>query len=88
MYWLVYRTLTGYNDLLGPEHSGKIRPWIQGYGVTTKDMQDQMRAVYAPDTAASPFGARIMHTGRRLRRWGSLLRGRRAACKLYGILRA
>ncbi len=47
MYWLVYRTLTGYADLLGPEHAHKIRPWIQGYGVTKKDMRDQMDAVYA-----------------------------------------
>ena len=46
MYWLVYRTLTGYAELLGPEHSHKIRPWIQGYGVVNKDMSDQMRAVY------------------------------------------
>jgi len=46
MYWLVYRTLTGYADLLGPEHSKKIRPWIQGYGVVNKDMSDQIRAVY------------------------------------------
>lgn len=46
MYWLVYRTLTGYADLLGPEHSHKIRPWIQGYGVVNKDMSDQIRAVY------------------------------------------
>ncbi len=46
MYWLVKRTLTGYAELLGPEESKKIRPWIQGYGVTTKDMSDQIRAVY------------------------------------------
>ncbi|MBP9851067.1 MAG: hypothetical protein KBC47_05245 [Candidatus Peribacteraceae bacterium] len=46
MYWLVYRTLTGYAELLGPEESKKIRPWIQGYGVVNKDMSDQMRAVY------------------------------------------
>ena len=46
MYWLVYRTLTGYAKLLGPEESKKIRPWIQGYGVVNKDMSDQIRAVY------------------------------------------
>lgn len=46
MYWLVYRTLTGYAELLGPEESKKIRPWIQGYSVVSKDMSDQMRAVY------------------------------------------
>ena len=46
MYYLVFRTLQGYADLLGPEHATKLRPWIQGYGVTTKNMQDQMQAVY------------------------------------------
>jgi len=46
MYYLVYRTLEGYKELLGPEHSWKIRPWIQGYGVTTKNMADQIDAVY------------------------------------------
>lgn len=45
MYWLVYRTLTGYQELLGPEQSQKLRPWIQGYGVTTQNMIDQMKAV-------------------------------------------
>lgn len=46
MYYLVYRTLTGYNELVGEEHQYKIRPWIQGYGVTTQNMRDQMDAVY------------------------------------------
>ncbi len=46
MYWLVKRTLTGYQELLGPEHAYKLRPWIQGYYVDTKDVTDQMRAVY------------------------------------------
>ncbi|MSR67937.1 hypothetical protein EXS65_03900 [Candidatus Peribacteria bacterium] len=46
MYYLVYRTLTGYQELLGPEQSKKLRPWIQGYGVTTKNMTDQMNGVY------------------------------------------
>lgn len=45
-YWLVYRTLTGYADLLGPEHEHKIRPWIQGYSVGAKDVSDEIRAVY------------------------------------------
>lgn len=45
-YWLVYRTLTGYAKLLGPEHSRKLRPWLQGYYVSTKEVQDQIRAVY------------------------------------------
>ncbi len=47
MYYLVYRTLMGYEELLGPEHSKKLRPWIQGYGVTTKNMTDQINGVYA-----------------------------------------
>lgn len=47
MYWLVYRTLTGYADLLGEEHKAKIRPWIQGYGITKRDMREQIDAVYA-----------------------------------------
>lgn len=46
MYWLVYRTLTGYQELLGDEHKHKLRPWIQGYYVDKKDMMDQMQAVY------------------------------------------
>ncbi len=45
-YYLVYRTLTGYRDLLPPEHRNKIRPWIQGYYTTVQDMKDQMQAVY------------------------------------------
>lgn len=46
MYWLVYRTLTGYKDLLADEDKGKLRPWIQGYGVTKQNVIDQMHAVY------------------------------------------
>lgn len=46
MYWLVKRTITGYQELLGDEHKGKIRPWIQGYGVTAQNVKDQIRAVY------------------------------------------
>lgn len=46
MYWLVKRTLTGYGDLLGEEHKHKIRPWIQGYGVSAQNVKDQIRAVY------------------------------------------
>jgi len=45
-YWLVYRTMTGYRDLLGPEHAKKLRPWIQGYYVGAKDVKDQIEAVY------------------------------------------
>lgn len=46
MYYLVYRTLQGYKELAGPEHMHKIRPWIQGYYVSAKDLQDQIDAVY------------------------------------------
>ncbi|MDD5055909.1 MAG: putative glycoside hydrolase [Candidatus Peribacteraceae bacterium] len=53
MYYLVYRTLTGYAELLGPEQAKKLRPWIQGYGVTFKNMQDQMQGVY--DAGACGF---------------------------------
>ncbi len=45
-YFLVYRTLTGYAELLGPEQSKKLRPWIQGYGVSTQDVTDEIKAVY------------------------------------------
>lgn len=45
-YWLVYRTLTGYATLLGPEHYHKIRPWIQGYSFTAEDIKQEIRAVY------------------------------------------
>lgn len=44
MYWLVYRTLTGYAEFLGDDKV-KLRPWIQGYYVSAKDMRDQMDAV-------------------------------------------
>lgn len=48
-YWLVYRTLTGYTDLL-KEHVDAgtvvIRPWIQGYYISANDARDQIRAVY------------------------------------------
>lgn len=45
-YWLVYRTLQGYKELLGDEHSWKLRPWIQMYFMEPADMLDQMDAVY------------------------------------------
>ncbi len=44
MYYLVWRTLTGYQKLLGDD-AWKLRPWIQGYSVTVKNVQDQMQAV-------------------------------------------
>ncbi len=45
MYYLVYRTLTGYAELLG-DQAYKLRPWIQGYGITQKNLQDQIDAVF------------------------------------------
>ena len=45
-YYLVYRTLVGYQKLLGPEHAKKIRPWIQGYYATAQRTKDQIQAVY------------------------------------------
>lgn len=45
MYYLVYRTLSGYRDLLG-DQAYKLRPWIQGYGITQKNLQDQIDAVF------------------------------------------
>ncbi|TSC79339.1 MAG: hypothetical protein G01um101425_619 [Candidatus Peregrinibacteria bacterium Gr01-1014_25] len=44
-YWLVYRTLTGYRALLGPEQEKKLRPWIQAYSFAAKDIKDEMDAV-------------------------------------------
>lgn len=46
MYYLVYRTIKGYQELLGEEHAGKIRPWIQGYGITENNLRDEIAAVY------------------------------------------
>ena len=45
-YTLVRRTLEGYQELLGEEHAWKLRPWLQGYSMTTNDLANQMRAVY------------------------------------------
>ncbi|MDD4319258.1 MAG: putative glycoside hydrolase [Candidatus Peribacteraceae bacterium] len=45
-YWLVYRTMTGYTDLLGPDHAHKLRPWIQGYYMDAGEIEDEIRAVY------------------------------------------
>lgn len=45
-YSLVYRTLKGYNDLLGPEESKKIRPWLQAYYFTSDQIHDEIKAVY------------------------------------------
>jgi hypothetical protein len=42
MYTLVYKTMIGYRELLGPTESLKLRPWLQGYGITQKNMSDQI----------------------------------------------
>jgi len=52
MYYLVYRTLTGYAELLGPD-AYKLRPWIQGYGITKKNIRDEIDAVF--DAGACGF---------------------------------
>lgn len=46
MYHLVWQTLKGYQDLLGPEQSKKLRPWLQGFDVTAVNVQDQVQAVF------------------------------------------
>lgn len=43
-YHLVWQTLEGYKDFLGDDWK-KLRPWIQGYFMTKKGMEDQMKAV-------------------------------------------
>lgn len=45
-YYLVYRTLRGYKELLKPEDHSKLRPWIQGYSMKPLGMKHQMQAVY------------------------------------------
>lgn len=56
MYHLVYRTLTGYKDLLPNEaDKAKIRPWIQGYGVTAQNVKDQIQAVYDSGSCGYQF---------------------------------
>ncbi len=45
-YYLVWKTLEGYKELVGEENARKIRPWIQGYYMTGKDLRDQIRAVH------------------------------------------
>lgn len=44
--YLVYRTLIGYAEELGPEHAWKLRPWLQGWGVTGSEMAKQMQGVF------------------------------------------
>jgi hypothetical protein len=45
-YWLVYRTMTGYQKLLGPVDSLKLRPWIQGYSLDPSGIRDEIQAVW------------------------------------------
>lgn len=52
-YYLVYRTLKGYQELLGEEHAHKLRPWIQAYYMTNQNLRDEMDAVY--DAGACGF---------------------------------
>lgn len=52
-HWLVYRTLVGYKEIIGEENAYKLRPWLQGWGVTSADMTKQIQAVY--DAGACGF---------------------------------
>ena len=45
MYELVYKTMLGYQKLI-PDDAWKLRPWIQGYRVSSKDLKDQIDAVF------------------------------------------
>jgi hypothetical protein len=45
-YYLVYRTLTGYAEWLGPEQAKKIRPWIQAYNYGVEDLKAEIKGVY------------------------------------------
>lgn len=47
-YWLVYRTLQGYKEMLG-DNWYKLRPWIQGYYMSVSEIKDEVRAVYDND---------------------------------------
>ena len=44
MYTLVYQTLIGYQALIGPAQSQKLRPWLQGYGISRTNARDQIQA--------------------------------------------
>jgi hypothetical protein len=48
--YLVYRTLTGYAEELGPEHAWKLRPWLQGWGVNTGELRHQIQGVFDSGT--------------------------------------
>jgi hypothetical protein len=53
-YYLVYRTLEGYKELMG-EHAWKLRPWIQGYYMTQKNVEDEIQAVYDAGSCGFTF---------------------------------
>ena len=52
-YYLIYRTLQGYAEVLGEEHAHKLRPWIQAYYMTKQNLRDEMDAVF--DAGACGF---------------------------------
>lgn len=51
--YLVYRTVLGYRELLGPDQAWKVRPWIQAWGVTTGDVTNQIQGAF--DAGACGF---------------------------------
>jgi hypothetical protein len=51
--YLVYRTVLGYRELLGPDQAWKVRPWIQAWGISTADVQSQVQGAF--DAGACGF---------------------------------
>ncbi len=51
--YLVYQTVLGYRELVGPDHAWKVRPWIQAWGVTTDDVKNQVQGAF--DAGACGF---------------------------------
>jgi len=51
-YHLVYRTMTGYRELLGP-NAWKLRPWIQAYNLSPQLIRDEIQGVF--DSGACGF---------------------------------
>lgn len=45
--YLVQRTLEGYRDVLGETEARKLRPWLQGFGVTQRGVGWQIRGTFA-----------------------------------------
>jgi hypothetical protein len=72
MYSLVLRTLKGYAERLGEEEAVKLRPWIQGYSASAKDIGDEIQAVYdaglcgfqvwSPSNTYTPFYKALQET--------------------------